>query len=251
MASTLAAPDRKLGFLFADHLVLDESPTRDFYKELLRGLAHKNNNLLAVVQGFSSLILMTDGLDENTQESVTEMRTAALHHSNLSERILTAGGCARLSPQSLQLRDFLPLMESKFAEICRACGAEFSMTLAPRVSPVLADASRLKEAILELLHNAAEAAGAKGTVELLLLPPGELSAAGEGRVDLVIRNDGAGIPEDRLPQVFKPFMTTKGHNHFGLGLTLAGVLAGQMKARLGLASANGLTTAWLALPTAG
>jgi len=251
MASTLTAPDRKLGFLFADHLILEESPTRDFYKELLRGLAHKNNNLLAVVQGFSSLILMTDGLDESTQESVREMRTASLHHSNLSERILTAGGCARMSPQSLQLRDFLPLMESKFAEICKASGADFTLNVSPKVPPVSADASRLKEAIQELLCNAAEAAGPGGTVEMLLLPAGELSAAGEGRVDLIIRNNGAGISEERLPQVFKPFMSTKGHNHFGLGLTIAGVLAGQMKARLGLASRDGLTTAWLALPAVG
>jgi len=51
MARTPAATPRQLNFLFADHLVLDESPTRDFYKEMLRGWAHKNNNVLAVVQG--------------------------------------------------------------------------------------------------------------------------------------------------------------------------------------------------------
>ncbi len=250
MASTLSAPDLTQGYLFADHLVLDESPTRDFYKELLRGLAHKNNNLLAVVQGFSSLILMTDGLDENTVESVRQMRTSALHNSNLSERILTAGGCVRISPQSLNLADFLPLMESKFAEICRACGASLSMVVSPSAPPVLADASRLKEIILNLIQNAAEGAGKGGTVELLLLAPGEMSPKGEGRVDLLIRNDGPGISEDRLPKVFQPFMSTKGHDHFGLGLTIAGVLAGQMKMRLGIASTPGATTAWLSAPRA-
>ena len=33
-------------FLFADHLLLDDSPTRDFYKELLRGLAAESDSLL-------------------------------------------------------------------------------------------------------------------------------------------------------------------------------------------------------------
>ena len=69
-------------------------------------------------------------------------------------------------------------------------------------------------------------------------------------LDLVIRNSGPVIPEERLPQVFKPFMTTKGHNHCGLGLTIAAVLSGQMKMRLGLASGDGITTAWISAPAA-
>jgi signal transduction histidine kinase len=250
MARTPSAPAQKLNFLFADHLVLEESPTRDFYKELLRGWAHKNNNSLAVVQGFTSLILMTDDLDENTVESVQQMRNSALHNTSLSERVLAAGGCSRIAPQSLNLLDFLPLMESKFIDICKSCGANITMSLSAKAHPVTADASRFKEALLELVRNAAEAAGKGGKVEVLLLAPGELSPAGEGRVDLVVRNSGPVIPEDRLPQVFKPFMTTKGHDHFGLGLTIAAVLAGQMKMRLGLASGDGLTTAWISAPAA-
>jgi len=251
MARTPVATPRPLNFLFADHLVLDESPTRDFYKEMLRGWAHKNNNVLAVVQGFTSLILMTDGLDENTLESVQQMRSSALHNGSLSERVLTAGGCARITPQTLRLLDFLPLMESKFIEICKASGANLTMSLSAKSVAITADASRFKEAVIELVKNAAEAAGKGGKVEVLLLAPGELSAAGDNRVDLVIRNSGAVIPEERLPQVFKPFMTTKGHDHFGLGLTMSAVLAGQMKIRLGLASGDGVTTAWLSAPAAG
>ena len=48
-------------FVFADHLVLDESPTRDFYKSVLQGLIHKNNNTLGV-NGSPSELLRVCGI---------------------------------------------------------------------------------------------------------------------------------------------------------------------------------------------
>ncbi len=237
-------------FLFADHLILDESPTRDFYKELLRGLAHKNNNVLAVVQGFSSLILMSDDLDDNIRENIEQMRNSAQHSSSLSERILTAGGCVRMSPQPLSLDDFLPLMDGNLRSICEGKEVGFTLNIADGVPRITADTARLKEVLVELVKNGAEAAAghADGHVQLDVLENGVLSPAKEKRVDMVLRNNGASIPEDKLPNVFKPFFTTKGSEYFGIGLTAAGVLAGQMKMRLGIASAGNLTTAWLSAP---
>tara|TARA_R110002096_G_scaffold362892_5_gene556041 strand:+ start:694 stop:1455 length:762 start_codon:yes stop_codon:yes gene_type:complete len=236
-------------FLFADHLVLDESPTRDFYKELLRGLAHKNNNVLAVVQGFSSLILMND-LDDNTRENIEQMRSSSQHSSSLSERILTAGGCARISPQSLNLADFFPLMDGNLRSICEGHEVGFTLNVAEGLSPITADTSRLKEVLVELIKNGAEAAASEsaGHVQLDVLASGVLSPESEERVDIVIRNNGPTIKEERLPEIYKPFYSTKGSEYFGIGLTTAGVLSGQMKMRLGIASGDGITTAWLSAP---
>lgn len=246
-------PIRKEAFLFADHLVLDDSPTRDFYKELLRGLAHKNNNVLAVVQGFSSLILMEEGLDADTAESVRHMRQAAQSSSDLSERVLTAGGVSRISKQSLRLEDFFPLMEERMRSICEGVGATMSLSVGRGLPPVEADTSRLKELILELIRNAAEAAGtvSMGHVQIEVLGPKAWYAEeGRPRVHLIIRNNGAHIPEDKLAEVFRPFHTTKGSGHFGIGLTSAGVVAGQMGMRLGIASEPQQTTVWLSMPVA-
>ncbi|MEM0968493.1 MAG: HAMP domain-containing sensor histidine kinase, partial [Verrucomicrobiota bacterium] len=240
-------------FLFADHLVLDESPTRDFYRELLRGLAHKNNNVLAVVQGFSSLILMDQGLDEDLVDSVKQMRNSAQSSSRLSERILTAGGVARVSAQPLQLNGFFSLLEGRLQEMCDASGATMSLRLQPEMGEVMADSSRLRKMIYELVTNAAEAAGdsSDGHVEIELGDAAFVGMEDDSRLHLLIRNNGATISEEKLPQVFGPFFTTKGSRHFGVGLTSAGVVAGQMKMRLGIASQRDETTAWLAMPIHG
>ncbi len=238
-------------FVFADHLTLDESPTRDFYKDLLRGLAHKNNNVLAVVQGFSSLILMSDDLDENTRENVQQMRDSSQHAATLSgERILTASGCARISAQPIQLAEYLPLMEGSLRQICERNKVGFTMTLGENLPRVSADTSRLKELLVELMNNAAEAAAEApgGLVQLDILPPGVVSPIEENRLDMIFRNNGASISEERLTEVFRPFYSTKGSHHFGIGITTAGVLAGQMKMRLGITSGEGLTTVWVSAP---
>ncbi|MFT5468802.1 MAG: signal transduction histidine kinase [Verrucomicrobiales bacterium] len=248
-ARSVPSKDSKSPFLFADHLVLDNSPTRDFYIELLRGLAHKNNNVLAVVQGFSSLILMGDNLDENTRENIGQMRNSAQHSSSLSERVLSTGGCGKISPQSIQLSDFLPLADG-LRDICSNAGVGFTQNITKGIPPIVGDINRLRDIFVELVKNAAEGAAhdVAGHVQLDVLAPGEASPLSENRVDIFIRNNGPGIPEQRLAEMFLPFETTKGSNHFGIGLTTAGVLAGQMGMRLGIASETDVTTVWVSAP---
>ncbi len=240
-----------LNFVFADHLVLDESPTRDFYRELLRGLAHKNNNLLSVVHGFSSLILMND-VNEEVVQNVRQMRTSAEHSTELGQRILSASGCGRVSLSPLELQDFLPLASNRFRSLCSKRGVPFELLPTPELPAVMADNSKLIEILTELVKNGAEAAQdhENGSVAIEIPPLGTLSPLSSGRVDLVVRSHGTPIPEDKLPSVFNPFFTTKGSQYFGIGLTSVGVIAGQMKMRFGIASQDGSTTAWLAMPIA-
>ena len=59
------------------------------------------------------------------------------------------------------------------------------------------------------------------------------------------------LDEETLRRYFLPFETSKGSEHFGIGLTAASILAGDMGTRLGLRSSEGTMTAWLAIPVAG
>ena len=83
-----------------------------------------------------------------------------------------------------------------------------------------------------------------------VLPPGSISASENKRVDIFVRNTCKDIEPEKLKKVYDPFFTTKDNSHYGIGLTTAGVLAGQMKMRLGLRSSEGTTTAWLSIATA-
>jgi len=244
--------DPTSSFYFAEHLALDESPTRDFYKSILQGLIHKNNNVFGVIQGFSSLILMDDAVNPSLRENVEQMKTSSIEASDLAKVILTAGGCARVATEDVDLGEFLPNIERKIREAGEKHGVAVNFNAAPNLPPILADSNRLNELLSELIHNAAEGAAnvPGGEVAVDVLPPGEASGADQNRVDFFIRNSAEDLDDDAIRAAFKPFHTTKGNDHYGLGLTMAGVLAGQMSMKLGIRSTEGTTTAWLSMPIA-
>ena len=241
------------GYIMALPPLIQGTPVGDFFNSLIRGLVHKQNNFLAVIQGFSSLILMGDGLDETTRENLDHMKEAAQGAAGLAERILAAGGCVRITTQSVQLKDYLPVMDTMLRAPFAKFNVPFQINVAHDVPPVMIDSGRFKEILGDLLLNAAEAvhfSGQPGAAALDILAPGSVPESRPGCVDIFVRNTGAPIAPDKLKDVFKPFASTRDSKHFGIGLTVASVLAHQMGATLGVRSTPEATTFWLSVPMA-
>ncbi|MDB6133142.1 MAG: multi-sensor hybrid histidine kinase [Verrucomicrobiales bacterium] len=241
------------GYIMAEPPVVQGTPAGDFFNSLIRGLVHKQNNFLAVIQGFSSLILMNDGLDTTTKENLDHMKEAAQGAAVLAERILAAGGCVRITPQSVQLKDYLQLMDATLRAPFLKFNVPFQINTAPHLPAVLVDSGRFKEILCDLLLNAAEAvaaSGEPGAAALDILPPGQIPESRPNCVDILVRNTGAPIPPAKLKEVFKPFTSTRDSRHFGIGLVVASVMAAQMGATLGAKSTPEVTTFWLSVPVA-
>jgi signal transduction histidine kinase len=238
-------------FVFADDYHLGQNSTRRFYEQFLKGYIHKHNNLMGVIQGFSSLILYDETITEEIRESAEQIQSSAKVATELNREIMGASGCGRIEIATITLEDALPYWKAKCEEICAASGVPLTLTQHENIPPVPGDAAKLGELLFHLVRNAAESAGdfPHGSVAIDLFPPGEASPG--STVDLFIRNTSASIAPDSLQRLFIPFESTKGSGHFGIGLTTAAVLAGDMGIRLGLRCADGTMTAWAAIPTAG
>jgi signal transduction histidine kinase len=95
----------------------------------------------------------------------------------------------------------------------------------------LTDKDVLKQAVLNLLKNSAEALTDGGNihVETEFVPGDKENHVdnGNGRAKLTIRDDGPGIPESVRDQLFQPFVTSKA-SHEGLGLSIAQGLIQQL-----------------------
>jgi signal transduction histidine kinase len=96
------------------------------------------------------------------------------------------------------------------------------------------DVPMVTDALVNLLSNAFDAGG-DAPVELASRLEG---AGGEGTVVVEVRDRGCGIPEDRLEEVQRPFVTTKAHGT-GLGLLVVQRAAGLHRASFALARREG------------
>lgn len=238
-------------FQFPTSLSLGHEHSEGFHQELLRGLTHKLNNQLAVIQGFSSLILMSEDLDPSVNENTQHIREASVGVANLSERIRAAGGCAKLSPQALNLNEYLSVIEGAVMEPFQKEGVQLEADVQPNLPAILVDPTKFKDILIELLKNAAEAAAkGGGRCALKICGPGAVTPAEQRRVDILVSNTGSQIAPDKMQEVFRPFHGSKSGNHLGLGLTIAAMLSHQMSLQLGVASENNTTTFWLSCPSA-
>ncbi len=116
-----------------------------------------------------------------------------------------------------------------------ANGIKISEEYDPSLPPVYANRDQLIQIFLNLVKNAAEAIGASANGEIRLstaFRPGiRLSVPGsQDRVSLplefCVHDNGPGVPEDIVPYIFDPFITTK-TNGSGLGLALVAKVVGE------------------------
>jgi len=83
--------------------------------------------------------------------------------------------------------------------------------------PLQTASGELKQVIANLVANAADAVGNQGTIAVTL---GCIEEAGRAMLQMVVEDDGPGIPPEHRQHLFEPFFTTKKDVGTGLGLWL-------------------------------
>ncbi|HKQ98559.1 MAG TPA: ATP-binding protein, partial [Candidatus Polarisedimenticolia bacterium] len=219
--------------------------------EMSAGVAHEFRNALAVILGHARLVDRSAGGDaavgghaqailrevRRLQEVVNDFLRFARQESPALHPVDTRALCAELAG------DFRA--DPRNAGIDLAVEGSFP--------PLLADEPLLRQALVNLLRNAAEAAGEAGvgdesgrTGRHVVLRCDRGASADQVRFE--VEDDGPGIEPERLPRLFTPFYTTK-EGGTGLGLALVRKIAAMHDGQAEASSRPGKgTVIALALP---
>jgi two-component system sensor histidine kinase PilS (NtrC family) len=178
--------------------------------QLSAGIAHEIRNPLASISGSIELLRQGHVASEDDAALMAIVNREIDRLNGLISDLLDWA-----NPRPPQIVDLdLAVLVDETVRVFRqdkSSGVEVGLTT-PRELVMAGDAAKLRQVVWNLLRNAAEAAAAGG---------GHVEVAVGGSADtaeIVISDDGAGIPREHLSRVFDPFFTTKKR---GTGLGLA------------------------------
>ena len=193
---------------------------------LAGGIAHDINNLLLVVQGYSSMLI--SGLAEGElQDAAKRIQDAVYRGAEFTRHLLA------YSRQQVQQRQLVKLNEvvgEALQLMSRSIRAdvELSAELSESNGLVSVDPSQIQQIVMNLMTNATDAMPEGGTLRLRTAST-QLEAWYTSRhtnlepgpyVLLEVTDDGHGMDEDTMARIYDPFFTTKDG---GTGLGLASV----------------------------
>ena len=193
---------------------------------LAGGIAHDFNNILAAILCHASL-LESELEDPGAQRRINAIVDSSRRAAVLVEQMLAYAGRSQTHTGAIDVpqlvREVVELVQPGLHK-----NTELVLALDQPTPRIAADPVQIQQIAMNLVTNASEALeGKRGRVWIEVLPV-DL----EGRrltrrptpddfVMLQVRDEGCGIPPEKLENIFDPFFTTKPSGH---GLGLAAVL---------------------------
>jgi len=191
--------------------------------QLTGGLAHDFNNLLTIILTSAKLALASQD-PARVQRMLEHIIDAGQRGTELTQQLLAF---ARHRQLDVSLIEPATLMVSTRSLLEHALPRDIELLqrLQPGLPMIEVDAGQLQMVLLNLLFNARDAIGERGTI-CIAIEAVELKGEVEGLlgpfVCFEVRDSGAGIDPQVLQRIFEPFFTTKPFGKgTGLGLSQA------------------------------
>lgn len=191
---------------------------RGLYGNQLKRLIHEVNNPLSIAQ--NHLHVLSLQLKEHPRQHE--------HCMIVQEEILRGADLLKTHAEQLEQ----PEEQSAFSlnELIADCMLVFQtafldghqidpdLRLDPNLPPVYLDSNAIKQILANLVRNAAESLGEGGW--LCVHTQDQIIIDGQAYCEIRIEDDGPGVPNELLGNLFMPVQSSKGNNNAGIGLSI-------------------------------
>ncbi len=181
--------------------------------ELAAGLAHEIRNPLAGIAGVIEIVGRDLPPNSPARSVIKDAKEEAVQINRILTDLLDT---ARPRPPQFRVSDLRAtadhaVMFARQQAITKRIMVELDVS--GTIPPVEHDPNQINQVLLNLLLNAIQAMDKPGIIRVSL-------ENDDDDVLITVADEGKGIPAENLPNIFRPFFTTKGHGT-GLGLSLA------------------------------
>ncbi|MHB0857637.1 MAG: sensor histidine kinase [Anaerolineae bacterium] len=197
--------------------------------ELVSGVAHELNNPLTSVLGYAELLLNMD-VPDTFKPDLEIIRNEAARCRAIVKNLLSLARRQQPGLEPVQINDLIQRTIELKAYPLRMDNMRVEARLHPELPPVLANAHKIQQVLLNLANNAHEAmAGRQHGV--ISISSQVVRDDCDRMVRVTVADDGPGIPDELHERIFESFFTTK-HTGTGLGLAISRKLVTECGGRL-------------------
>jgi PAS domain S-box-containing protein len=198
---------------------------------LAGGIAHDFNNILMAIMGNAELALMRINKESPVVDNLNAIEHASARAADLATQMLAYSGKGSFVIENLNLNRLIEDM-LQILEVSISKKAVLRLNLSSYLPLVEADATQIRQIVMNLVINASEAIGGRSGFITVTTSSMELNKSylrkfrkdwdiGEGLyVCLEVSDTGCGMDDETMKKIFDPFFTTK---FTGRGLGMAAV----------------------------
>lgn len=203
--------------------------------EMSAALVHELGQPLTAISNFAAGCLLRLDNGNFSPEHLRDVVRSIEHESNRAASIIRlVRNFIRKRPLArgatdvnAAIRDTLGIL----AYEARRRGIQLQTQLSEDLPPSRAEAVELQQVVLNLVRNAKEAAGGAATTPQVTIVTGRDA---QGRIEVIVRDNGPGLSPADAQRAFEPFHTTK-PDGLGLGLAISRSIVESLGGRLWLA----------------
>ncbi len=184
------------------------------------GVAHEINNPLAIINEKAGLLKDMVTYNEayphreKVLKSVDSILGSVERCSKVTHRLLGFGRRLDSHREIIDLETLLNEVIGFIAKEAEHRSIQVNIKTAEQVPTLESDRGQLQQVFLNIINNAVAAVADGGLIDILI------DAPTHSTVSVSIKDNGVGISEENLKNIFEPFFSTKGQFGTGLGLSI-------------------------------
>ncbi len=210
--------------------VMQQSNTMEALGHIAGGISHDFNNILNIISGNLEIMQMKYSDDEGLVKRIGSALKGVTRGHQLTEKLSRLARFENTQNQPVHLTQTVRYISDLLTEAISA-SIKLNFNLEEELDLISLDAGNLTDSLINLCINASDAMPDGGEISIATRNISQNTKNIEQKhrdalsdsdyVQLVVEDNGEGIPQDIVDRIFEPFFTTKAKNKgTGLGLSM-------------------------------